>query len=77
MLAVLYSAVAYDADGTPYVMVGRKNDKGELIAQKVPVTTGVETDYEIEICSDELAEGDLIVDDPDSVAQGQVIPYLG
>lgn len=77
VLAVLYSAVAYDADGTPYVMVGRKNDKGELIAQKVPVTTGVETDYEIEICSDELAEGDLIVDDPDSVAQGQVIPYLG
>lgn len=77
VLAVLYSAVAYDADGTPYVMVGRKNDKGELIAQKVPVTTGVETDYEIEICSDELAEGDLIVDDPDSVAQGQVISYLG
>ena len=76
-LAVLYSAVAYDADGSPYVMVGRKNDKGELIAQKVPVTTGVETDYEIEIHSDELTEGDLIVDDPDGVAQGQVIPYMG
>lgn len=77
VLAVLYSAVAYDADGTPYVMVGRKNEKGELIAQKVYVTTGVETDYEIEILSDELTEGDLIVDDPDGVAQGQVIPYMG
>ncbi|MGN1248898.1 MAG: efflux RND transporter periplasmic adaptor subunit [Candidatus Spyradocola sp.] len=76
-LAVLYSAVAYDADGTPYVMVGRKNDKGELVAQKVPVTTGVETDYEIEIFSDELTEGDLIVDDPDGVVQGQIIPYMG
>ena len=76
-LAVLYSAVAYDADGTPFVMVGRKNDKGELIAQKVPVTTGVETDYEIEIHSDELTEGDLIVDDPDGVVQGQIIPYMG
>ena len=76
-LAVLYSAVAFDADGTPYVMVGRKNDKGELIAQKVPVTTGVETDYEIEIHSDELNEGDLIVDDPDGVVQGQIIPYMG
>lgn len=77
VLAVLYSAVAYDADGTPYVMVGRKNEKGELIAQKVYVVTGVETDYEIEILSDELTEGDLIVDDPDGVAQGQVIPYMG
>ena len=56
---------------------GRKNDKGELIAQKVPVTTGVETDYEIEIFSDELTEGDLIVDDPDGVVQGQIIPYMG
>ena len=41
------------------------------------MTTGVETDYEIEILSDELTEGDLIVDDPDGVAQGQVIPYMG
>ena len=77
VLAVLYSSVAYDADGKPYVMVGLKNEKGELIAQKVYVTTGVETDYEIEILSDELTEGDLIVDDPDGVAQGQVIPYMG
>lgn len=77
VLAVLYSAVAYDVDGMPYVMVGRKNEKGELIAQRVNVETGVETDYEIEIISDELREGDLIVDDPEGIVQGQAIPYMG
>lgn len=77
VLAVLYNAVAYDSDGHAYVLVARPNEDGQLTAVKVPVETGVETDYEIEVISDELKEGDLIVDDPSEITEGQVIAYAG
>ena len=76
VLAVLYSSLGYDENGAPYVMVARPQDDGTLVVEKVPVETGVETDFEVEVISDALAEGDLILDDPTAVAEGTVLPAV-
>ena len=76
VLAVLYSSLGYDEDGAPYVMAARPQDDGTLVVEKVPVETGVETDFEVEVISDALAEGDLILDDPTAVAEGTVLPAV-
>ena len=77
VLSVLYSSVGYDADGSAYVMVARPADKNMLTVEKVYVTTGVETDFEVEVNSDRLSEGDLIFDNPESVTEGMVLPNIG
>lgn len=76
VLAVLYSSLGYDENGAPYVMAARPQDDGTLVVEKVPVETGVETDFEVEVISDALAEGDLILDDPTAVAEGTVLPAV-
>lgn len=76
VLAVLYSSMGYDEDGAPYVMAARPQDDGTLVVEKVPVETGVETDFEVEVISDALAEGDLILDDPTAVAEGTILPAV-
>ena len=76
VLAVLYSSLGYDENGAPYVMVARPQDDGTLVVEKVPVETGVETDFEAEVISDALAEGDLILDDPTAVAEGTILPAV-
>lgn len=76
VLAVLYSSLGYDEDGAPYVMAARPQDDGTLAVEKVPVETGVETDFEVEVISDALAEGDLILDDPTAVAEGTILPAV-
>lgn len=72
VLAVNYSSVGYDDDGSAYVMVAKTNDKNITVPQKVYVTLGVETDFEVEIISDELQEGDMIYDNPETAAQSAV-----
>ena len=76
VLAVLYSSLGYDEDGAPYVMAARPQDDGTLVVEKVPVETVVETDFEVEVISDALAEGDLILDDPTAVAEGTILPAV-
>jgi len=77
VLAVLYSAVGYEKDDRAYVFAVRKDEDGNSIARKTYVETGVESDYEIEILSDELQEGDLILDNPEGITDGQQLPYIG
>lgn len=43
----------------------------------IPVTTGLETDVYIEVSSDELKEGDLIISDPTELTEGQEINLAG
>lgn len=63
--AVPFDAVVTDEEGREIVYVAKADEKGQLTAQAVPVTTGLETDFYIEISSDSLAEGDLIITDSD------------
>lgn len=77
VLAVLYSSVAYDEEGKPYVMAALPGENNTLVATRVYVQTGVETDFEMEIISDELKEGDWIFDNPEAVTEGMTIANMG
>lgn len=50
---------------------------GSVIAVAVPVQTGMETDFYIEIISDSLNEGDLIISNPASIVDGQEVSLGG
>ncbi|MCI6582884.1 MAG: efflux RND transporter periplasmic adaptor subunit [Oscillospiraceae bacterium] len=58
--AVQYDAIAEDKDGNAYVFRAVKRG-AEYIAEKVPVEKGYEGSFYVEVRSDELKEGDLII----------------
>jgi len=60
-LTVPYDAVKTEEDGRTYIeVVDGRDENSNLITHKVYVTTGIETDYYIEVSSDELKEGDEV-----------------
>lgn len=68
--AVPFDAVTTDAQGQDIVYVARTDENGVTTAVPVPVTTGMETDFYIEVNSDQLNAGDLIISDPGTVVPG-------
>lgn len=72
-LAVPYDAIAQDDDGTSYVYVGKAQDNGKYKIKKVTVTTGISNDYYTAISSDDLSEGDTIINYPTDVSEGDEV----
>ncbi len=70
IFGVPYNAVVTDDKGNKIVYVAEPGEKGSYNAKAVPVTTGLETDFYIEIASDNLSEGVLIISNPDTVTDG-------
>lgn len=77
VLYVPYDAVTTDENGSDIVLVAKADGSGGYIAQSVAVSTGMETDFSIEIFSDELSEGDLIISAPSGIANGDKIKLSG
>ena len=73
VLSVPFDAVSTDENGNSIVYVARADEKGNYIAESVTVETGMETDFAIEVSSDALTEGDLIITDISSITQGAAI----
>lgn len=73
VLSVPFDAVITDENGADSVLVARAGEDGKYIAQPVAVTTGMETDFSIEIESSELKEGDLIITMPAGIEPGSEI----
>ncbi|MEG2174225.1 MAG: efflux RND transporter periplasmic adaptor subunit [Oscillospiraceae bacterium] len=76
ILALPIDAVSTDDKGQAIVYVARADAKGVLHAEPVPVTTGLETDFSVEIASDSLAEGDLVITTPAAVTPGAEVATL-
>ena len=72
-LAVPYDAISQDDDGSSYVMVGEKKDNGKYKVKKVTVTPGVSNNYYTAITSDDLKEGDTIINYPYEVEEGEEV----
>lgn len=71
-LAVPYDAVITDVDGTSYIYIAEQNGD-KYTAKKVVVTIGMETDFLLEVISDELKEGDIVITSPQMVSEGAVV----
>ncbi len=66
---VAYDAVVEKADGSQvlYAVQPEENKKNGYVVEEVPVTTGLETDFYIEVSGDGITDGLVIVSDPQSV----------
>lgn len=71
-LAVPYDAVITDVDGTSYIYIAEQNGD-KYTAKKVVVTIGMETDFLLEVISDELKEGDIVITSPQMVSEGAIV----
>lgn len=74
---VPYDAVVEKADGSEvvYAVEPSSEKEGSYVVTEVPVTTGLETDFYIEVSGDGITDGLAIVSDPQSVTPGmQVTP---
>jgi RND family efflux transporter MFP subunit len=67
--AVKYEAVVTKDDGTTVIYAAEKSGNG-YIAKEIPVQTGIESNFEIEIISDQLKEGMIILTNTDSLYDG-------
>lgn len=72
---VPYDAVVEKADGSEVVYAVEPNSEkeGSYVVTEVPVTTGLETDFYIEVSGDGITDGLSIVSDPQSVAPGMEV----
>ncbi len=72
-LTVTYDVLAADENGGDAVYIAEKGEDGVYRARLVTVEIGLETDYEIEIISDELKDGMYVIADPVTVTDGSEI----
>lgn len=72
VFAVLYDAVATDENGDDIIYTVEKTETGN-IAKAVPVTVGMETDFEVEISGDGLSKGMLILTETDELSDNSPI----
>lgn len=72
---VPYDSVVEKADGSEvvYAVEPSSEKEGGYVVTEVPVTTGLETDFYIEVSGDGITDGLSIVSDPQSVAPGMEV----
>lgn len=76
-LTVTYDVLTTDEKGNDAVYIAEKGEDGVYRAKLVPVTVGLETDYEIEIISDEIKEGMYVLTDTATITDGSVVMIGG
>ena len=67
-----YDAVHTADDGSSFV-IAVVEENGQQITRYIPVSTGMETDFYIEILSDELTEGLRIIASGDLIPEGTAV----
>ncbi len=72
-LTVTYDALTTDENGNDAVYIAEKDESGVWHARLVTVKIGLETDYEIEVISDELKADMLVLTDTAMISDGSVV----
>lgn len=72
-LTVTYDALSTDENGNDVVYIAEKDDTGVYHAKMIKVTVGLETDYEVEVISDELKDGMYVLTNTTFVLDGAVV----
>lgn len=76
VFSVPFDAVITDPEGQNIVYAARFGEDGRGTAEPVPVTTGMETDFYIEVESESLQEGDQIITNPLGLTAGAEIKLM-
>ena len=72
-LAVPYDAIAPDDEGNSYIYRAVEQEDGTYIVEQVAVTAGVAGEYYTAVTAEDLKEGDIIINDPYMVTEGQKV----
>lgn len=72
-LTVTYDALATDDDGNDVIYIAEKDESGVYHARMIPVTVGLETDYEIEVISSELKDGMYALTNTALLSDGAIV----
>lgn len=75
IFTVPFEAVRDGENGTTYVVAAESKGTG-YAAKYIPVETGMETDFIIEVSGSGLAEGLLILSDPGDLAEGDPVKLI-
>ncbi|MEM1484045.1 efflux RND transporter periplasmic adaptor subunit [Oscillospiraceae bacterium PP1C4] len=74
--AVPYEAVTTDEKGQQVIYIAKANAENKLIVEAMPVTTGMETDFHMEINSDSIADGIIVLTNPVGITPGSEVTLL-
>ncbi len=77
VFGIAYDALVLDENGEQIIYIAEQNEKGEYIARAIPVTTGMETDFYIEIFGDDLSEGVLVISNAEKITNGAKVQVQG
>ncbi len=72
-LTVTYDALTTDENGNDAVYIAEKDENGVYRAKLVTVEIGLETDYEIEIISNEISEGMYVLTNTTMLSDGDMV----
>lgn len=72
-LTITYDALVVDENGNDAVYIAEKGEDGLYRAKLIPVTIGLETDYEIEVISDQLSPGMFVLTETTMLSDGTVV----
>ena len=72
-LTITYDALTTDENGNDAVYIAEKGSDGVYRAKLVNVRVGLETDYEIEIISDELKDGMYVLTNTVAIMDGSTV----
>lgn len=70
VFAVPYDSIVQDENDESVIYVAREQDNGIYKAESLKVTPRMETDYFIEIESNDIKEGDIVVTSPEYMTDG-------
>ena len=76
VFAVPYDAIATAADGSSVIYTVKTQEDGSTVAEAVPVTLGLETDYEVEISGEGLTEDMQIIADGKQIQPGMAVSVM-
>lgn len=71
--SVDYNAVTTDAQGDPCILAAVDEQDGIYTVKEIPVTTGTESDFAIEISGDGLSDGLQVITDISNVKAGDSV----
>mgnify|MGYP001188988108 FL=1 len=74
--SVPYDAVTTNAEGQDIIYIAKLQEDGTMMPEEIPVTTGMETDFSLEVSGDQLTDGMQIITDPSMIIPGMQISVL-
>lgn len=66
-----YNAFTKDENGNPCLLAAVEDGENGTIVKEIPITTGIESDFAIEVVGDQLTDGMKIISNVDSVTVGE------